>query len=87
MFDWIDLHFYPSQAAGFSRLDIELASWKGNKMTREDRVNIIDTDCWLPGKEITIPIDNDRRKLEVVFMSSLGCIWMRIADGTCEGTV
>jgi hypothetical protein len=55
IFDWLDLHVYPSPAAGYSRMDIKLARCETNQTTQDDGKNIMDINSWPLGQKITIP--------------------------------
>lgn len=79
-FDWLDLYFYPFQASRGPRTDIELKRCEGDEKVQEDEDNIIDTDCWLPGNDIHIPINKKRLELKILFVSNLGRIKMCVTS-------
>ena len=59
---------------------MELARCESNQKTREDGENTIDTDHWLPGQDITIPMNKEGPELELVFASSWGSIRLRVTS-------
>lgn len=77
--DWLDLHFYPPEAAGSSRMKMELARCESNKTTQCDGENTIEIARWQLDQEITFPINKEDPELEIMFVGGLGCIKMRIA--------
>jgi len=79
--DWLDLHFDPSQAAGGWRTQIELRRCESTRKMEEEGEKTIDTDHWLPGQEITVPINKLGPELEIVFARNYwGRIRMRVTS-------
>ena len=76
IFDWLDLHVYPSPAAGYTRMDIKLARCETNETTQNDGKNIIDINSWPLGQKITIPINKADPELDIMFVNGLGRIRM-----------